>query len=48
MRQPREFFRLGFACGEPFGAKTSMKKADGSAFGLAASEPRSLCSRGEW
>jgi len=42
------FFRLGFASGEPLGAKTSMKKADGSAFGLAVQEPRSLRSRGCW
>ena len=34
------FLRLGFASGEPLGAKTSMKKADGSASGLAVREPR--------
>jgi len=34
-----KFFRLGFACGEPLGAKTSMKKSDGSAFGLTVGEP---------
>jgi len=33
---------------EPLGAKMSIKKADGSAFGLAAREPRSLRSRGCW
>jgi hypothetical protein len=46
--QRATFFRLGFASGEPLGAKTSMKKADGSAFGLAVQEPRSLRSRGCW
>jgi len=39
-------FRLGFTCGEPLGAKPPMKKADGSAFGFAAGEPRLLRSRG--
>jgi len=43
-----ELFRLGFAWGEPPGAKTSMKKADGSAFVLTLGEPRSLRSRGCW
>jgi len=36
------FLRLGFASGEPLGAKTSIKKPDCSAFGLAVGEPRSL------